>query len=258
MLSFLIALDRNADLVDRHFDSLGKLPMGKYFEQLILFMLQNDERYKVLMNNYQIIQNKQTVGELDLVIRDSRTGAIEHWELCLKYYLQRVPSHRHDVMLGPNAIDNLDRKMKKLTGHQLTLGRHPDILDAINSQSIDSKLFMKGQFFYHLKHSETLPSDSNPDHEKGWWCHLNEVDEMVHSNFKWTTIWKPDWIGPVLRTDDSELISSSQLKTNLSNHFQDENHSVFCVGLRQENGLWVEVTRGFVVNNQWPSPNPTV
>lgn len=248
-------LDSNSQKVNSYFESLGKMPMGKYFEQLLFFILEYDERYEIVLKNHQIVDKKHTVGEIDLILKDTVSGRIGHWELCLKYYLQKIPSVDHEVMLGPNAIDSLDRKMKKLIDHQLTLGNHPKVIELIQSQPIESKLFMKGQFFYHLNNSNIFPKDSNPAHEQGWWCHLSEAEEMLNSDLIWTTIWKPDWIGPTLRYQDAELLSNTQLINSLQNHFQKESHSVFCVGLKEQNGTWSEASRGFVVNNNWPTPN---
>jgi len=107
VVDLLHRLDANPSNVDTHFTALGHMPMGKYFEQLVFFMLQHDNRYELILANHQVKEGNRTLGELDLILKDTITGLLEHWEICLKYYLQSQPSDEHHVMLGPNAIDNL-------------------------------------------------------------------------------------------------------------------------------------------------------
>ena len=110
----LAELDSNSESVTAHFDNLRHMPMGKYFEQLLLYILDKDPRFEVLLSNHQIIEGKITIGELDFILKDVKTNAIEHWEVCLKYYLQSQPSTDQRLMLGPSAKDDMDRKVRKL------------------------------------------------------------------------------------------------------------------------------------------------
>jgi len=255
VLSLLKELDSEPKLVDEHFAQLGKMPMGKYFEQLLFFILEQDERFEVLLKNHQLLKGKQTIGEIDLILKDTITGTIEHWEIALKYYLQSKCSEDHDIMLGPNAIDNLAKKMKKLTEHQLPLTADLGDFGISDSSIVQNKLLLKGQFFYHLSHHglcNIFPKHVNPDHEKGWWCYLSEVEKATDENLKWTTIWKPNWIGNDIEHHHNNLLEYNELHQSLKQHFQNEIHSVLCVGLQRKNGYWIERTRGFVVNNDWP------
>ncbi|MBL4587419.1 MAG: DUF1853 family protein, partial [Flavobacteriales bacterium] len=153
---------------------------------------------------------------------------------------------------GPNATDNLNRKLTKLKNHQLRLSEHPEIQSITNNEAIESKLFMKGQLFYHLNNIAILPADVNPLHETGWWCFSSEVKSMLSDNLKWKTIEKPNWIGTTQTTEDSELFSQQQMHEHLTYHFENETSSILLVGLNETHNGWVETTRGFVVNNLWP------
>ena len=64
VLDILKMLDSDSDIVDDHFNSLGHLPMGKYFEQLLFFMVDKDHRFELLLSNHQIIQENRTIGGL--------------------------------------------------------------------------------------------------------------------------------------------------------------------------------------------------
>lgn len=256
VLLLLQELDSKPDQIDAHFDQLGNMPMGKYFEQLLFYILDKDDRFDVLLKNYQILQGKQTIGEIDLIVKDTETGVVEHWEIALKYYLQSKFSEDHAVMLGPNAIDNLAKKMKKLTEHQLPLVADLSELGISDTSTIQNKLLLKGQFFYHLSHGvpcNIFPKHINSSHEKGWWCHLSEVEKAIDKSLYWTTIWKPNWIGKLTKSLNHNLLDYSELHQLLKQHFQYEIYSALCIGLKQENGFWIEQTRGFVVNNDWPN-----
>lgn len=256
VLKLLSDLDADSEVVNHYFNSLGNLPMGKYFEQLLFYVLERDQRFEVILKNQQLKSGNQTIGEIDLILKDKQTGVVEHWEIALKYYLQSEQSAEHEFMLGPNAIDSLDRKMKKLTEKQLPIKADLSEFGISSSQSMVDRLFIKGQFFYNLAYKmecNIFPNAANPSHEKGWWCYLSEMESIPHQDLKWTTIWKPNWTGTFTSTNTHKSLSFNNLKESLEQHFKDEVHSILCVGLQLENGQYNEVTRGFVVNNDWPN-----
>ncbi|MFM1875793.1 MAG: hypothetical protein RL266_1530, partial [Bacteroidota bacterium] len=121
ILDVLKQLDEIPDEVDAYFDSLAKLPMGKYFEQLLFYIFEKDERFEVLAKNHQVKQGNETIGEIDLILKDVVNGTYEHWEIALKFYLQSHASDQHDAFIGPNGVDDLAKKMKKLTERQIPL-----------------------------------------------------------------------------------------------------------------------------------------
>ena len=252
MLAKLSQLDRQPEMVNAHFDNLRHMPMGKYFEQLVFFMLKNDNRYELMLANHQVREGNRTIGELDLIVKDTQTQQREHWEIALKFYLQCDSSPRHQKLIGPNAVDDLARKMEKLTKRQMPLSRHSSIQYLVGAEKTESRLFLKGQLFYHLGKAFILPTNANPNHEKNWWCHVSEMDEMLSSDLKWCILDKPDWIGRHQRNVDFKQLSSNGMKEHLAKHFESDNKSVLIVGMIQTENGWIENTRGFVVNNNWP------
>lgn len=252
VLRLIQHLDTEPELVDAHFDGVGKRPMGKYFEQLLFFLIEKDPRFDLILSNQQIKEGNRTIGEIDLIVKDAQTKKIEHWEICLKFYLQSLPSSDPSLMLGPNAVDNLARKSDKLLNHQLPLAKHSSLKYLTGTHSLDSKLFMKGQLFYHLNELSVSALNVSKGHESGWWCFLSEVRTMLEHNLKWTTLWKPDWIGRHSSKDDSSLLSNQQLVDLLNDHFKSNNNSILTVGMTESEDGWLEQTRGFIVNEDWP------
>lgn len=253
VLSLLKELDSQPDQVDAHFEQFGSLPMGKYFEQLLFFMLERDDRFEVLLQNHQLLKGKQTIGEIDLILKDTITSTIEHWEIALKYYLQSKCSEDHAVMLGPNAIDNLAKKMKKLTEQQLPLSSHSAAKYLIGAERTEAKLFMKGQIFYHLSKAVILPTNSNPLHEKHGWCFISELEQMLSNDRHWCILEKPDWIGPMKIEDESRLVCADEMTAHLQRHFRQQTTSVLCAGFKTTDKSCTEVSRCFVVNDDWPT-----
>lgn len=246
-------LDNQPELVNAHFDSLAYMPMGKYFEQLMFFILEHDDRYEIILQNHQIREEKTTIGEIDLIVKDTLTGRQEHWEMALKFYLQSDDSSEQSKMIGPNAADNLGRKMDKLTKHQLLLSNHPSIKSLLGVEELQPKLFLKGQFFYHLQKASVFPLNANPNHEKGWWCHLSEIETMISENLHWLALEKPDWIRIYQPDGKAQFLSSSEIRMFLFNHINQKVKPIFLAGMTKTAAGWIEHTRGFVVGDNWPN-----
>lgn len=249
----LLELDHQPEKVNKHFNNLGYMPMGKYFEHLVFYMLKNDNRFELMLVNHQIKEGNRTIGELDLIVRDVQTGKREHWEIALKFYLKSGRSEEQQKMIGPNAVDNLGRKMEKLTNKQMPLSQHSSIKYLVGAEKIQPKLFMKGQFFYYLDQVESIPIDSNPNHEKHWWCYSSEINETIADNLKWCILEKPNWIGRHQTNNSTHLLDSIVLKDKLSEYFDANGKSVLVAGMVTTENGWIEQTRGFVVNSDWPN-----
>jgi hypothetical protein len=258
VLEILLALDSEIELVDSYFAKLCSLPMGKYFEQLIFFLIARDNRLELILSNQQIKEGNRTIGELDLIIKDTQTKKVEHWEICLKYYLQRNPSTDSRLMIGPNSMDNLSRKSAKLLNHQLPLSKHASLKYITGAYNVECKLFMKGQLYYHLNDNSMIAEDVNRHHETGWWCFLSETEAMLNSDLKWAKLTKPDWIGLHNESNQTSLLSNNEMTEILRAQIASETNTVLVVGMKEHENGWIEDTRGFIVHNNWPNQGPQV
>ncbi|RFC53781.1 DUF1853 family protein [Brumimicrobium aurantiacum] len=121
--------------------------LGFYAESLLSYFFQTFEPIELLLQNYQIIENKRTVGELDFIIRYK--GKVIHLECAVKYYLLRHSTQINSAKywVGPRLRDNLDLKLNKIIHQQLPLGRRKEVFEKINVEIDDSYLFLKGIFF---------------------------------------------------------------------------------------------------------------
>lgn len=84
---WLKALDRQPEQLQQRVDSLRDRRMGKYFETLWAFWLEQETRYEVIQQNLPLRGDGDTLGELDFLLLDKTTGKYLHWEMAVKFYL---------------------------------------------------------------------------------------------------------------------------------------------------------------------------
>lgn len=124
--------------------------LGFHFEGLLHFWLVDGFKlelhpFEVLAHNVQLYRDKLTVGELDYILRNHKTGEIEHWELALKFFLGSAPYDFAD-WVGINSRDNLERKMTHMQSKQF---RSVWVdTDAHKTVKVDKRVaVIKGRFF---------------------------------------------------------------------------------------------------------------
>lgn len=98
--------------------------LGFHFEGLVHFWLQDGfengcHPFEVIANNVQLYRGKQTAGELDLIVKNHDSNAIEHWELAIKFFMGSAPFLPAN-WVGINSNDNLQRKMSHMQRRQFS------------------------------------------------------------------------------------------------------------------------------------------
>ncbi|PTX59708.1 hypothetical protein C8N46_10818 [Kordia periserrulae] len=114
--------------------------LGHLIEKVVSELINASENYQLLHENVQIVQNKQTIGELDFIIQHTETKEIIHLELAYKFYLYDA-SISDDVSknwIGPNRRDALHEKIAKLQQKQLPLLYHEATKTALPYLKLDS------------------------------------------------------------------------------------------------------------------------
>ena len=250
MLEVLQDLDADGERINSYFQKLGPMPMGRYFEQLFSFAIQHDSEYELLEENRQIFEGKITRGELDLILRNQRSGAIEHWEIALKFYLQIQDDAQPKYMLGPSTRDNLGKKLEKLLEAQIPLSQIDEIQN--DYPGIEPKLMVKGIFFYPWQQSWSLSEGVSTNHLKGAWLSLDALASFNDSSGKWLLRKKPNWIGGLQLKDAKTLLSISEIKTLCQEAFSEEKGPQFISRFRLMDGIWEEESYFFVCPNEWP------
>lgn len=247
--------DEKPASIEAHFQSLGHMPMGRYFEQLLIYALERDPIYELLAANRQLIVEKQTLGELDLILYNRQSKQREHWEVALKFYLQTAPRAEHDFYLGPSAKDYLAKKMKSLFERQLPLAKHPLIGEEFGA--LKSRLFLKGMLFFPLSGDATLPKFWNPKAPLGRWIKFQDFSKArfePSSVFK--VLRKPDWMAPYSEQEEPGL-SKGKIEEQVLANIEQSGRPQLVARLPSDTPTYREAERFFVAPDVWPPRQAT-
>ena len=174
--SHLESLDRDDAPLQHHLTALPNHRLGLYFERLWSYWLMHNGRYELLAHNLQVIEDHQTLGEFDFIVRDTHADQIEHWELAVKFYLGIPPLREASHWFGTNSRDRLDLKYCHLVDKQLTLsetfpGRR--VCQAQGWNINQRRLISKGRLYYPYTGrgitTSDMPRSVDPGHLTGFW-----------------------------------------------------------------------------------------
>jgi len=130
------------------------LTMGVRIERFFEFYIQQSKNYDLIKNNIQIINNKQTLGELDFIIYDKKANKYLHVEHVYKFYLYDDSIENEiDRYIGPNKNDTFVKKLAKLENKQLPLlhkNETKEYLDGLEPDSFEQKICLKGNIYVPL------------------------------------------------------------------------------------------------------------
>ena len=133
--------------------------LGFYAEALLSYYFQTHPEIELIIQNFQIVDNKKTIGEIDFIIKWKHR--ILHIELAVKYYLLIPDSdpQKAENWVGPSKKDNLRKKLLKVQDTQLNLAKNDHILAQIAEEyheKIESFFMLRGQFFTHDQVSKSF------------------------------------------------------------------------------------------------------
>ena len=168
----LLELDQNPQPLIDFLARLKSTRLGLRFEYLMWFWLQDDmyHHFKIIGHSIQIIQGKQTLGELDFLLFNTQTQKIEHWEVALKYYLAEA-NLSLKYWYGLNRTDTLQRKLNHFTQKQFQF-------ETIQDQSIQERFaVLKGQLYLPTVHKNILDSESLASNIPKW---VNQARNLGH------------------------------------------------------------------------------
>lgn len=229
--------------------------VGRYFERLIQFYLEQICQYDVWAHGLQIHRDGRTVGELDFVFKD-QLGVVHHWETAVKFYLHRTEQHSSGShLVGPNPADQFESKLHRMLNHQLPLG------SSVFPNITERHAFVKGRIFYHIDTKTedvgTLPCALAQNHLRGNWCYESEINRLNERNaatdFRVRILTKPHWLSDDQAESagaNSETMTS--VATRIGRHFQQSESPVLLSIMEPDDSHLQEINRVFVVANSWP------
>ncbi len=222
--------------------------VGVYFEQLVLYWLQHVRGVEVLESGLQLRDGNRTIGEIDFLYRDEM-DEIVHAETSVKFFLH-APGAEPSEYPGPNARDNLERKVAKLFDRQLetSRGRIPDVTSRIG--------LMKGVIFYPLSANGAItepqqrPERLSANHLRGGWVRMSELTKANWPNgetWRFAVVDKPHWLAPPATASERSL---GELQSAMQQRF-DRGQGPAMVSVRSASSE-PERLRMFVVPDSWP------
>lgn len=173
--------------------------------------LAQSKRYEVLFQGLQIADaNRQTLGEMDFLVRDSLTKVVWHVEFAYKFYLLR--DNKQEAFgdwVGPGGKDRLSLKLQKMQRQQFpllnlsqTVARLKEL--GLTAASIKSGLAFCGELFVpEGADSSVISSPLCESSFKGrWYAEENDPREERRDLHKSEWIIPPNHLEPLVTNDD--------------------------------------------------------
>lgn len=255
-------LDKDPTELTKHIEERNTHLLGKYFESLVEYWLRESKDKELLAHNLQVFKRRNTIGEFDFVYRDLTDGKVYHLECAGKFYIAHKNISGHSNFIGPNSIDTLERKVKKIVDEQISLADTVEGKETLFVEGIDEKvipkIFLKGYLFYYadlfFENIFIQPESSEPDHSKGWWIFSKDIDYFLsRRKSKWIIVDRMEWISKVFVYDDKLIFSNTDLIDKLKNYFKNNTYPLLIAELEEDENCYKEISRGFIVSNNWPN-----
>ena len=207
---------------DNSFQFPKELVLGQQAEACFEAYLQRSKNFELLTANLQIKGDKQTLGELDYIVRDLTSDKVVHIELACKFYLydENLGSSEEEKWIGPNRRDSLFDKLEKIKQQQFPIIRALETKEHLQSLGIEipteQKLCLKAFLFLPPKiEAEKLPENFQ-NCVVGHWIKATEIEDKENSLYAIPI--KKEWLLPM--DSISEWYSFSEIMERISEQLQ--------------------------------------
>jgi hypothetical protein len=248
---WLARLDLDSSELDAALGARPYTRLGLYAEKLMAFYYQQHGR--LVAHGLQVrAARNDTVGEFDFLL-DAGPGGVEHIEFATKFYLLEASAgERFDTLVGPNLIDSLGAKMRKIVDKQLVLASHPAAQALLPRPVLSARALVMGWLFYPAGRAAPIDGIA-PLHCRGFWCALAQVGELEAD--AWVVLPRLQWLAPYRGEAGGEagdpILTREGLQAALGLTFETAKAPVLVAAVRQSGGTLVETARGFIVPDDW-------
>ncbi|WP_299317050.1 DUF1853 family protein [uncultured Maribacter sp.] len=177
-----------------------KLRLGHQMEYVCKQLLDASDEYEVLLHNLPIREGKQTIGEIDFILKEAATQQLIHVELTYKFYLidTAIENTIHQLV-GPNRSDAFYKKLQKIKNNQFSLihtniGRSVLLEKEIDTTNIKQQVCFKAQLFKPYKADNLQLDPFNANCIVGYWLRLKDFKETKFSSFQFYIPTKSEWV----------------------------------------------------------------
>ncbi len=114
--------------------------LGHLAERIVSELIKSSSNYKLLYENFQIIEDQKTIGEIDFIIENNSNKKLIHLELAYKFYLfdPSISTDPINNWIGPNRNDSLSQKLDKLKRKQFPLLYQTCTISKLNTIDVDT------------------------------------------------------------------------------------------------------------------------
>ncbi|UZH55104.1 DUF1853 family protein [Salinimicrobium tongyeongense] len=195
--------------------------LGKRMEHFFACYVSHFTSEEILLQNQQVIQEKETLGEIDFLLKDTASEEIFHIELVFKFYIYDPDTgiSEKDHLIGPNKRDNLNRKLERLQKRQFPLLFHEAAQNVLQAKGIDvqrvvQKMCFKASVFLPKKMRASALRNINPECVAGFWI---KASEFTFEDYGQNTFFSPKkkfW--PVLPGQNHSWYSFEEIKVQIA------------------------------------------
>ena len=177
---WLQRVDEDPEELQQRLDKQKDRRLGRYFETLWAFWLDNHPRFEVIEQNLPLRDEGKTLGELDFLVLDKASEKTLHWEVAVKFYLGCGDLRERTSWHGPGKKDRLDLKVEHLLNRQSVICQRPVVKKLLRElgHHVDAcGVILKGRLFYPYATDENgvVPVDVNPHHLRSYWLTISDL-----------------------------------------------------------------------------------
>ena len=196
----------------RHDPQPLQVVLGKRMEEFFQHYVRHFSEDEVIAYNEQVIHEKETLGEIDFLLKNRKSGQILHVELVYKFYLfdpEGDPAEKAR-WIGPNKRDSLLKKLQRLEKRQFPLLYKEEtkpLLDRldISAEEVLQKVCFKAWFFLPAGLSEKDYPEIDSHAVAGFYIKFHEFTFEHFGNSEFFSPLKPNW--PIFPEENEEWLS---------------------------------------------------
>jgi len=178
----------------------NRIRLGHQMEYVFKQLVAYDTPYQVVLHNLPIRKGKQTIGEIDFILKEFVTKALIHVELTYKFYIINpdITEPIHQLM-GPNRRDMFFTKMEKIKNEQIPL-LHSNFGSKtlqdrnISVEDIRHQVCYKAQLFrpYGIENVHIRPLNKNCI--VGFWLKFEDFKRAEFQSHNYYIPYKSEWV----------------------------------------------------------------